>query len=269
MNGELAQVIALITHGNEFLNSSQREAPELFSSNSTFQYVSDVSFKRATTKFGFSRKQEVIAHDTRTWFEGQRNAGVKGFRLAFVQLHLELPQQVAVAFAGGGNWAIQADAGRTTELWRVKWSVKDQHHPQRRIWSVEYWGFANYPAQTTFPKVDEAAKELEVALSIARSFSEKAGLDVWGGQFMEAIDLLSHASPTIPYHPDILPAGFQDLSCRQLVASACKAWVFGGMGSWNDMSFENASLQKDYEFVTARLYQAVMNAFSAVTNSST
>jgi hypothetical protein len=268
MNGELAQIVALITYGNKFLSASQSNAPELFPSNSTFQYVSDVAFKRETPKLGSARKQEVIASDTRTWFAGLRTAGNKKLGLALVQIHQELPQHIAVPFAGSSDWVIRATSGKATEVWRAKWLVKNQHHPQNRIWSVEYWGITNYPAQANFPKVDEAAKQLNDALHDAKTFSEKANLSFWGEWFTEALGLLSHPTPVIPHHPDLLPPDFQTLSSRQLLASACKAWVFGGMGSWNDVCFESASLRNDYDSVTARLYQAVVNAVGAVTNSN-
>ena len=45
MNVELAQTIALIAYGNEYLSSPRRDSRELFPSHSTFQYMSDVSFQ--------------------------------------------------------------------------------------------------------------------------------------------------------------------------------------------------------------------------------
>jgi len=126
----------------------------------------------------------------------------------------------------------------------------------------------NYPAQINFPEVNEAAKKLKGALNDAKIFSERARFDSWANLFAEATDLLSHSMPVIPYHPDLLPPHCQKLSSRQLMASACKAWVFGGMGSWNDLCFEDTSLQKDYNSVTVGLYQAVMGAIGAATNST-
>jgi hypothetical protein len=267
VNGELAQVIALITYGTPYLSGAEPEAPELFPSNSTFQYVSELAFKRGAVKSGLPGEGEALATSTRTWFAKLRDAGVKGLELALVQIQHELPQHIAVAFAGSGGWAIQASSGKETELWRAKWSIKDQHDPQKRVWAVEYRVVAGRPAQTGFPSVDEAAEQLEQALKDARTFAAKANLHSWGEWFDEAAKFLNQPAPVIPYHPDLLPPGFQILRPRQLLASACKAWVFGGMGSWNDLYFEDESLEKDYDPLTARLYQAVMDAFGAVTNS--
>lgn len=273
MNGELAQIIALIGYGNEFFSAPQGDPPELFPSNSTFQYLSDVSFKEKTWKSVFSRKQEIIAADTRTWFAYLRAAGITRLRLATFHLSQRLlksiPEHIGVAFAGNGFWCIRADSGKATQLWRARWSIKNHNDPQNRIWSVEYLRIPPYLAQAKFPRVDEAVQELREALDDARIFSKKADLGFWGEYFAEAIGLLGHSAPVIPYHPDLLPPGFRVLSSRQLLASACKAWVFGGMGSWNDVYFENTSkMKKEYVSVTSRLYQAIMNAIGAAANST-
>jgi hypothetical protein len=272
VNGELAQIIALIAYGNEYLSASQSDAPELFPSNSTFQYVSDVSFRRKAARFGLFRKQEIVATNTRAWFAGLRSAGIRRLRLATLQLDQRLfkriPEHIGVAFAGNCAWHIHADSGKAKQLWSAKWSIKNHHETQRRIWSVEYLEISSHFAQVNFPKNDQAAKELYVALNDAKIFSEKANLGLWCEYFAEAIGLLSNSAPEIPYHPDLLPPGFQGLSSRQLLASACKAWVFGGMGSWNDVYFENRSLKKDYHSVTVRLYQATTNAIGAAANST-
>jgi hypothetical protein len=272
MNGELAQNIALIAYGNEFFSAPQGDPPELFLSNSTFQYVADVSFTRETWGLPLFRKQEIIATDTRTWFAYLRAAGITRLRLATFHLSQRLlksiPEHIGVAFAANGVWCIRADSGRAKQLWRARWSIKNHREPQHRIWSVEYLGISPYLAQVKFPRVDDAAKELYDALNDAKIFSAEASLGSWREWFSEAIELLGHSAPVIPYHPDLLPPGFRVLSSRQLLSSACKAWVFGGMGSWNDVYFEPRSLKKEYVAVTSRLYRATMNAIGSATNST-
>ncbi len=320
MNGELAQVIALITFGNDFLSSSQFEPPELFTSHSTFQFVWDVSFRRQTTKLGLFKRQETIATDTATWFTNLKSAGVKKLRLAstspptsFTATHLApvfglpggletllildreiIPPQVVCAFAGGNTWVTQADSGNV--LWRAKWSIDDvAYRNQDRFWSVEYCQITEKPREhkrraadgriMESPEVREMKEIFADVLSEAKSFSERANLDDWSEEFGEAIRLLSDASPEIPYHPDLLPDSFHSLSARQLLASACKAWVFGGMGSWNDLGgnlgcrigtavgvskrpFTDSSLNTEYDSVSFNLFQAIMYAILAAVNVS-
>jgi hypothetical protein len=40
---------------------------------------------------------------------------------------------------------------------------------------------------------------------------------------------------------------------KLLVAAASKAWVFGWMGSWNDMGFEDKAEQQEYDEVSREL----------------
>ncbi len=48
---------------------------------------------------------------------------------------------------------------------------------------------------------------------------------------------------------------------------AQKAWVFGGMGSWNDLWFEGEA-QGEYDRVSDRLFQTVNEAIRAAANTS-
>ena len=56
------------------------------------------------------------------------------------------------------------------------------------------------------------------------------------------------------------------LEARQLLATASHAWVFGGMGSWNDVALTD---DERYKPVTAELFEAVLEAVVAATNAPT
>jgi hypothetical protein len=58
----------------------------------------------------------------------------------------------------------------------------------------------------------------------------------------------------------MLPPDFGPLAARQLVAAATRAWVFGGMGSWNDVWFANPALVQRYKALTPALFEAVLSA---------
>jgi hypothetical protein len=61
------------------------------------------------------------------------------------------------------------------------------------------------------------------------------------------------------------PRGFSE-SARRLLATAARSWVFGGMGTWNDLTFDGSE-EEAYEEVSAELYDAVLGAFVAAANS--
>jgi hypothetical protein len=116
------------------------------------------------------------------------------------------------------------------------------------------------------PGLPDAKENLKHALAEAKSFSERASQESCARCFANALVLLDDPSPAIPFHPDLLPPSFSELSSRQLLAGACQAWVFGGMASWNDLNFANSPLQNDYNSITVNLYKAVTEAITAASN---
>lgn len=61
--------------------------------------------------------------------------------------------------------------------------------------------------------------------------------------------------PSIDYYPDMVPAQIS-APARRLIAASAKAFVFAGMGSWNDVGFAERAVQVEYQAVTERLRQA-------------
>jgi hypothetical protein len=108
------------------------------------------------------------------------------------------------------------------------------------------------------PELREAAKNLQKALAAAEAFAENHDLVDSADLFAEALELLDNPAPEIPYHPDLVPSSFDALN-RKVLACACMAWVFGGMGSWNDAGFET-------DAISFELYRALLHAFAAATN---
>jgi hypothetical protein len=87
-------------------------------------------------------------------------------------------------------------------------------------------------------------------------------MESWPAWFEGALE----GGPDIPYHPDLLPAGYTS-EARQLAAMAVKAWVFGGMGSWNDVYFDDRQVAAEYAAISQNLYGALLRALLASVNS--
>lgn len=66
---------------------------------------------------------------------------------------------------------------------------------------------------------------------------------------------------------DLAPSSFLPPCAEDLLAAAQWAWVFGGMGSWNDMSFEGDD-STEYAQLTQELYAAVNEAVVVATNAT-
>jgi hypothetical protein len=52
-----------------------------------------------------------------------------------------------------------------------------------------------------------------------------------------------------------------------MLKAAMSAWVFGGMGSWNDMGFPGET-QKEYEQVSDKLFDLLNESMEAAATSS-
>lgn len=86
--------------------------------------------------------------------------------------------------------------------------------------------------------------------------------------FAEALDTLDSAGANLHgYHKDLAPAGYLPQHARTVLDACQKAWVFGEMGSWNDMGFDGAD-QVEYARVSDQLFQHLNEAISAGSNES-
>jgi hypothetical protein len=264
MNIELAQTIALIAYGNEYLSSPRRESHELFPSHSTFQYVSGVSFQTGKTLDPLLGGLEIVAKNTRDWFSRLRIDGIRYLKLDLLNMQHLPPPYATSLLTAGGNWVVQTDQER---CWLANWSFINHEFRQARLWKVAYREHDNTPVIRGFPNIEIAYRNLENSLLEAENFSEKRNFG-WEKCFGKAIELLRNPVPVQPFYTDLLPPTFENVKVRQLLAGALQAWVFGGLGSWNDMYITNNSVEQEYQQISKNLHGAVIQSVGAVTNST-
>lgn len=264
MNGELAQIMAIASHGSAWLHRPDTDPPRLELESSTFRFVRSVSF---VAPGGSAVAGSQAVDGVAPWLLMLRDRGVERLRLIARSADGALPDPIAAAFAGGGGWGL-VTVGASPALWRAAWTVGDRKAPDQRIWDVRYTGVAIPPtAIPSGPPVDVARQRLVEALAAAQAFARQQALDFWTDYFAKALDLQHAAQPEPPYHPDLLPARGYDDASRRLVAMAGQAWVFGGMGSWNDLAFPTPADNDRYKQVTHELYDAVLDAAVAAVNA--
>ncbi len=315
MNGEVAQIVALVAHGNLFLSGKDVD----LSTNSTLHYVSSIKFIRY--KSSQDTQGVEVANSVSEWFSFLRSA--KATRLWHIDFSSrqgqDVPAYIASAFVGGVRHAIQADLPEGFELWFPQWkttgpihagrkSVKQEseHHHKTTLqklsfllcrifrcrgsrnhvspaaskspeetegeekykpWSVEYRGFmSSNSCALPMQEMSAVKNRLRQAVSRAKAFAPRT---IWARYFASSLEALESPAPVFPF-ADMLPSSGFPLEARQLLAAAAQAYVFGGMGSWNDMSLPNdPEVIKEYEEISTELYEAIQFAILMASNSFT
>lgn len=270
MNGPLVQFVALTCHANAFLRGLT--VPVFFPDNSTCQHCDWVKFFEVSKSiFGKSRERSV-AETPNDWFEYLKKKGAIGVRLGCTpQNNAGISDRMTSAFVGGGGtWAMEARyRNGISSIWLSRWTVWNQNAPERRIWRVDYGLVSKNTSSTPDDQdLDTVASCLRTALSQIQAFSEQHHCDGFTAYFSRAIETLdSRGRKCHGSHKDLIVEGTATNVAAYLLDACQSAWVFGGMGSWNDMSFEGND-QKEYDRVSDQLFKVLNKTIEAVANAS-
>jgi hypothetical protein len=170
---------------------------------------------------------------------------------------------------GGGNWFIATERNHKADCWQAKWDVWDRKAPENRIWRVDYMLVCDADVTENEPTdLKVISDKLSNTLKQIHEFAQRHGIDNFADSFAKAGECLQSDDPfSLVYHKDLAPAGLLSLDAMRLLASSQAAWVFGGMGSWNDMSFEGDESKK-YENLSDTLFSLINEAICEATNSA-
>ena len=265
MNGELAAIAAIASHGSPWLaDSSARPAPELLGSNICFQYVRRLDAQLPPR--GLLQRTET-AHGTAAWLDALRVRGVNRLVLVNRPTQGELPPHIAASFVNSGGWGLLATGAGRPLFWKIRWDVGAPGAPDTRVWDLTATWVPGEMLQVSVSSVDEARSSLKLALQDIAEFAHRAGLVSWVPIFTRALAALDDAAPSPPYYADMFPSD-ASLPRRQLAAAAIQGWVFGGMGSWNDMVPADRADESEYKCMSQQLYGALLVAISTAANSA-
>lgn len=221
-----------------------------------------------------SPEETPFADDPVAWLSLLRRAGTSGLRLhQLARNHPLVSDRMSAAFAGGGGrWIVEARHGQQSDLWEAKWVVGDQRDPERKIWDVAYYRVDKDRAPLPIAVDDSLAtlkSQLDDALTEIEAFAmRQQGLENFAEVFCDAkAALASDPSSAGSFHSDIAAGADFPMEAPQLLAAAEAAWVFGGMGSWNDIVLQGQD-GVDYERVSEALFAAVNRAILGAVNAS-
>jgi hypothetical protein len=270
MNGELAQSVILVAHGNAYLNSSRGTASaDPLAGRDLFSYVRNIRFGKAP-----ARQPEEASLK---WFRSLQRRGATRLWLMDGlprRTSAEFPRRVMEGFSNANPRGIWVELPKRNELWLPNW-----HFGRGHRWLVRYLQLdVRGPIAVTQPKVEQAIETLETRLKAARYFASEEKQDSWVKVFAAALAALRNPHPICLEEVgqntflcegvcDWLPDGGYRESARRLLVGASTADVFRGMGSWNDMGFSDPKRQATYEQVSEDLYQAVITGIVAAANA--
>jgi hypothetical protein len=268
MNGPIAQLVALACHGNAFLQD--QTVPQFFPTNSTCTFCDEIIFVEKPKLPYLGLRDEPVAKNPNDWFLRVKTQGARA--LCITRTPQNLPQiadRMSAGFVGGGgSWALEVlFPEQKSEAWMAQWEVWDQKAPERRIWRVIYRHVSTYQtAIIEVPDIGLAERELLKALCEIHMFAAKNNCGGFTECFANAIDSLN-ARQSHAYHKDLAPAGFLSEIATSVLDACQSAWVFGGMGSWNDMGFDG-EITKEYDRVSEQLYTTLTKAICVATNTT-
>lgn len=266
MKGEVAQLVALCLGTNACTRGKKNGLK--FTAHSTAQFCRSIEFSYLKKRF-FSRKMQrvIMSTNVNDWWSKTSKDGLKYCYLSVVNRQDYLRQTELLddwktsAFVGGGSvWVLTTvfDGVRT-----VSWVPIWKHTGAEKPWDVTYQGFNEVFTDQSQP-VSVAASQLEKALVDICDFARELKIPHWPDSFARALAQLA-GEPAETHHPDLVPDGLLPSAAENLALASQAAWVFGGMGSWNDI-YETDHPR--YSAVSRALFDAVNQGLVSATNSS-
>jgi hypothetical protein len=273
MQGSISQIVALVIEGNAVLRGIPSRGLDAHHSTTGFcEFVHFVDLAKSAT--GWSERP--IAASPNEWFRYLAERQVTALRMAYVASNdanvdgkAVTDRMLAGFVRGGGRWLLQADNAKGADLWEGRWIVGDRDRMDRRIWQVTYGRVArNRPAEPQ-PKSDLGAvrDEFSRVLSDIGTFASEQKLDGFAQCFERALADLSATSDFNGFHREFANPHLLPVNAIQLLSASQSAWVFGGMGSWNDMGFARDTKTR-YDQLSDALYRVINQAIVVATNSS-
>jgi hypothetical protein len=179
-------------------------------------------------------------------------------------------ERESAGFVGGGRrWIVEVRKGSGEELWQGFDRLGDRKDKDRKIWNTTY---VRQNAKLDRGALDERdVAEIRAAvrkcLTEISGFAREIGASNFEDCFENALCALDLKDTGERYLKDVEAIADFDAEALSLIVAAQHGWVFGGMGSWNDMSFEGEQGRR-YETLSDDLFNTLNDAIVAVANST-
>ncbi len=262
----ILRTLALVAVGNAVMGG--RDAAGFFPGDTLFRYTASLDFMTPRDNSGL----RCVASDPVDWFNKLRSRGCHGLRLHNSPMKQDqklghIDERLLVGMVGGGpRWLIEAVYPERSEIWEGFDRVGDQKAADKRIWLTAYILVGEVTSEEGVDTaVAAAAMDLRDALlsieGVARAMPGAPFADVFAAA-RETLD-----GKDLPYPLEFLGYAQMKPEAQRLLKAAGRAWVFGAMGSWNDVGVD-AALKPRYESASKALFSAVQRAVLVTANST-
>lgn len=268
MQLNILRALALVAVGNAALRG--RDVSAFWPGDPLFQFSEQVEF--VIPRGGDQYDQ--AAPDPVSWFQWLKQSGRTGLRLHNAPMeqkagrlgHIE--ERMLVGMVGGGpRWLIETTGEGLSQVWEGFDRLGDRNAPDRRIWRTAYLMQAETAPQDNADRdLVGAEQDVRAALVDIEALARKMEGQPFAEVFAGAREALNETAATAPAF-DFLRLTDLSEAARRLLQASSQAFVFGGMGSWNDMVPEEALLAR-YNATSEALFVALQRAVIAIANSS-
>jgi hypothetical protein len=267
MQGNIEQALLLVTAGNAYL--SGRDIAGFWPKARSFAWTKACEF-RVASESG-EGEFPLRAADPIAWFACLK-PWCRGLRLHHMERpvrenqSIEMSARMSVAFVGGGpRWVVEAVGKSTAEMWEGFDRLGDRNAPDHKIWLTTYvlLGETRPDAMDTIGLAPALAKLRDVLPRI-EAFAREQGYDNFADCFARALTVLDGASPASEHPDDLVRYAGMTLTQQRVRLAIDNAWVFGGMGSWNDIG----DTGPEYDQLSEELFAALNETICGLANST-
>lgn len=270
MNGTLAQLVWLTSYGNEFIVNGNLPDNN-YMENDVFMYNNSVDFYDFKKRwYSSTLKEHICAKNPVEWFKLLKKEKCRFLRLYYKPTGRVVvdgndygdERMLAGFVGGGGEWYIETVFDNYSNYWISKQEVTNAEAPDNKIWSYSYARtVGRFSTNNVRYDIADLRKKMEAALINIAAYAKKENMQFWADIFEKALKVLTGEKTDTGYYKMLVDKNYSKETV-QLLYAASIAWVFGGMGSWNDTG-DNS---EEYNNVSNELYSTINLSIVAVAN---
>ena len=262
-------MVVLVAYGNATVKD--QFSIQSIDQHSTFKFHEWTIFRHVASDVIFARTPPE-------YLRGLKGRGVRGLLLtsgANSSLPDGLSERLSAGFVGGGKqYLIQEFTDSAVNLLALQSELGDRDREDQKMWRNTFQQYHTSPRQIFKPErpdLDWTEHKLTQSLNEVIKFCNTGESQLkashWPELFAKAKTALSGNAPVDATDHLQLPEQVFNETQNKLLKAADLAWVFGGMGSWNDVAFQDDQLSAKYNLISERLYGAVNMAIIGAVNS--